>query len=181
MRVLQAVPCSTELEVSWTSHCEQATLHYIDRHTTIIKYLAQQMVKFVHPCLEIVWIYLGQLFLTKKSSYAESAERITKLFYCLKEHHKLQYDECMQTKKNNAVVANVNHPTSTLTPTKARIYSTSASSSPRCTEINNTVLLAKDTCPVNKMSNEGFRKMVNLLGKRYVNPSCNYAHVTEET
>ena len=34
--------------------------------------------------------------------------------------------------------------------------------------------LAKDMCPINTVSNEGFRKMVNTLDKRYVIPSRNY-------
>lgn len=112
MMVLQAVPCSTqlelELEVSWTSHWEQATLHYIDNKNQIFGTADGK----VHPSVFGNSLDILRAIVFKPRSHAESAERITKLLYCPKEHHKLQYNECMETKKNNAVVVNVNHPTS---------------------------------------------------------------------
>lgn len=108
MMVLQAVPCSTQLEVSWTSHCEQATLHYIDNKNQIFGTADGK----VHPSVFGNSLDILRAIVFKPRSRAESAERITKLLYCPKEHHKLQYNECMETKKNNAVVVNVNHPTS---------------------------------------------------------------------
>lgn len=153
MMVLQAVPCCTPLEVSWTSHCEQATLHYIDIYNknqifgTADGKVHQSVFGNSLDILRAI-VFKPRSHHMRKVLKGSGA----KLFYCPKEHHKLQYDECMETKKNNAVVADVNHPTSTLTPTKDRIDSTSESSSPRCTKMINTVLLAKDTCPVNKMT-----------------------------
>lgn len=85
MMVLQAVPCSTQLEVSWTSHCEQATLHYIDNKNQIFGTADGK----VHPSVFGNSLDILRAIVFKPRSHAESAERITKLLYCPKEHHKL--------------------------------------------------------------------------------------------
>lgn len=84
------------------------------------------------------------------------------LYRHLKTHHKLQYNDCMKARKNSAVVAKLNHPTTTWMSIKTSLYSCSlyACSSQRRTEVANTIVfhLAKDKYKINTLSNEGLKK-----------------------
>ena len=100
----------------------------------------------------------------------------TNLFNHLKSHHRPQYDECMKAKSKITTLNHLPFPTQkTITATLhgATVY---PSTSQRHTEVTDAIAfhLAKDMCPINTVSNEGFRKMVNTLDKRYVIPSRNY-------
>ena len=102
----------------------------------------------------------------------------TNLFNHLKNHHKPQYDECIKAKANVTSLNLRPCPTSTQKTITATLHSATAypSTSQRHTEIPDAIAfhLAKDMCPINTVSNEGFRKMVKTLDKRYVIPSRNY-------
>ena len=98
------------------------------------------------------------------------------LFNHLKNHHKPQYDECIKARANVTSLNLRPCPTSTQKTITATLHSTTAypSTSQRHTEITDAIAfhLAKDMCPINTVSNEGFRKMVKTLDKRYVIPKA---------
>lgn len=68
----------------------------------------------------IVWKHLcfsatdiNQETICKECCRSAPQSNLTNLFKCLKTQRKLQYNECMKVKKNNAAVVNRNYPTST--------------------------------------------------------------------
>ena len=121
-----------------------------------------------------------QVTQNKNRSYAKSAVKLcwrhkANLFNNLKKHHKVQYDQCMRAKK---CVAKTKNTTSSQASNEASLLRASPypSTSQRHSEITNAVAfhLAKDMCPINTVTNEGFKFLVNTLDKRYVIPSRNY-------
>ncbi|KAL2085940.1 hypothetical protein ACEWY4_019260 [Coilia grayii] len=96
----------------------------------------------------------------------------TNLYNHLKRHHKVQYDEAVSKNSENA-----SHPTKqtsiTATIHNATPYPPNSS---RHKEITAGISyhLAKDMAPINTVQHDGFRKMINILDKRYSMPSRNY-------
>ena len=110
---------------------------------------------------------------------AASQANTTHFFSHLKGHHRIEYEDCMKA-RSVASAANVNcpGPSSAVAQTsiKASMYSaTPYASKSRHTEITDAITfhLAKDMCPINTVSNEGFEKMINILDKKDVIPSRN--------
>ena len=107
----------------------------------------------------------------------------TTKFIHLKKHHKPQYDKCMKAKANATSLNPGPSPTPTQTIATATLHRATPhpSTSKRHAEITDaiTFYLAKDVCPINTVSNEGFRKMVNTLYKKYVIPSQKYRGISQ--
>ncbi|XP_060785451.1 E3 SUMO-protein ligase ZBED1-like [Neoarius graeffei] len=90
------------------------------------------------------------------------------LYNHLKHHHKVEYDEAVQGKKQ----------TQTQTTITRTLYNTTPypPNSSRHKEITAAITyhLAKDMAPINTVQHEGFRKMINTLDKWYSIPSRNF-------
>ncbi|XP_077467105.1 E3 SUMO-protein ligase ZBED1 [Stigmatopora argus] len=103
----------------------------------------------------------------------------TNLFNHLKTHHKNKHEECI---KARATLASQNP----YQPTQPKIAGTQplhrdtttqySSSTQRHAEITDAIAfyLAKDMCPIDTVSNEGFRKLVKALDNKYNIPSRNF-------
>jgi len=99
----------------------------------------------------------------------------TNLYNHLKRHHKVEYDLAMKDKQTTSQNPSRQTTQTSITQT---LYSASPypPSSQRHKEITDAITyhLAKDMAPINTVQNEGFKKMINTLDKRYSMPSRKY-------
>lgn len=76
--------------------------------------------------------------------------------------------------RKNSTVADTKGPTLTKDVHKSEPITTGRPAHKDALKSTKQSHLFKDVCPINTVSNEGFRKIVNILDKRYVVPWCNF-------
>ncbi len=101
----------------------------------------------------------------------------TKLFNHLKFKHRPIYDQLIKKKQKEQRTTPTTS-SATQSSIKDTLFSATPypSSSERHKKITDAVahFLAKDMCPISTVENEGFKKMINTLDKRYALPSRHY-------
>ncbi|XP_057694544.1 E3 SUMO-protein ligase ZBED1-like [Corythoichthys intestinalis] len=101
----------------------------------------------------------------------------TNLFNHLRTHHKNKHEECIRAR---ATLASQNpyQPTQPKIPATQSLHRESqySSTAQRHAEITDAIAyyLAKDMCPIDTVSNEGFIKMIKTLDNKYTIPPRNF-------
>lgn len=137
----------------------------------------------------VVWKYFGfrttdvqqkqVLCTTCRGKVATSRGNTTNLYQHLKKHHRQLYDECTVRNEVLSPVAQSNVKQTSVLESFAAVTPYEKGSR-RHREITNSIMhyLAKDMVSINTVSNEGFKKLIRTLDKRYAIPSRTYfSHV----